>query len=179
MSETSNNDHVRREPVVDRGTPRLPERPGKYLTFSLANEEFGIRVFEVREIMGLQDITRVPQAEPHIRGVINLRGKIVPVICLRTRFGMPQMEYTPRTCIVVVHVRGEDGLMLIGVLVDSVSEVITLDASEIEDTPEFGTGQNLDYILGMAKVRGRVKILIDIERVLTVSEISAVEQLHQ
>ncbi|HEX4228738.1 MAG TPA: chemotaxis protein CheW [Bryobacteraceae bacterium] len=165
--------------VIDRALPVGQERAGKYLTFSLASEEFGIRVLQVREIMGLQDITFVPQAEPHIRGVINLRGKVVPVICLRTKFGMPKIESTQRTCIIVVQVRGEDGLMLMGVLVDSVSEVVTLNGSEIEDTPEFGTGQDLGYILGMAKVRDSVKILIDIEQILTASEISGLERLRK
>ncbi|HWF48824.1 MAG TPA: chemotaxis protein CheW [Bryobacteraceae bacterium] len=165
--------------VIDRALPISHDRAGKYLTFSLASEEFGIRVLQVREIMGLQDITFVPQAEPHIKGVINLRGKVVPVICLRTKFGMPQIEYTQRTCIIVVQVRGEDGLMLMGVLVDSVSEVVTLNGAEIEDTPEFGTGQDLGYILGMAKVRDSVKILIDIEQILTASEISGLERLRK
>lgn len=176
--QDSIKDQMKDQTAVDRKHPKSQERAGKYLTFSLANEEFGIRVLQVREIMGMQDITFVPQTEPHIKGVINLRGKVVPVICLRTKFGMPQIEHTPRTCIVVVQLLGEDGLMLIGVLVDSVSEVVTLNGSEIEDTPEFGTGQNLGYILGMAKVRDRVKILIDIQQILTASEISGLEHLH-
>ena len=182
LTETSRDSikpRMKDQAIAERAHPKAQERAGKYLTFSLASEEFGIRVLQVREIMGMQDITYVPQTEPHIKGVINLRGKVVPVICLRTKFGMPQIEYTPRTCIVVVQIQGDDGLMLIGVLVDSVSEVLTLNGSEIEDTPEFGTGQNLGYILGMAKVRDRVKILIDIQQILTASEISGLEQLHQ
>ena len=174
----SSKDQMKERAVVDR-PPKAHDRAGKYLTFSLAQEEFGIRVLQVREIMGLQDITFVPQTEPHIKGVINLRGKVIPVICLRTKFGMPQIEYTQRTCIVVVQIRGEEGLLLMGVLVDSVSEVVTLNGTEIENTPEFGTGQNLGYILGMAKVRDRVKILIDIEQILTASEIGGLEELHK
>lgn len=182
FADTKKN-HAKDQPkdggLIDTALSRAQGRAGKYLTFSLASEEFGIRVLQVREIMGLQDITYVPQTEPHIKGVINLRGKVVPVICLRTKFGMPEIEYTQRTCIVVVQVRGEDGLMLMGVLVDSVSEVLTLNGSEIEDTPKFGTSQDLGYILGMAKVRDRVKILIDIEQVLTATEISGLEHLRK
>jgi len=145
-------------------------RTGKYLTFQLDREEFGIRVLKVREIVGLQDITAVPQTPAHIKGVINLRGKVVPVIDLRLKFGMPEAEYTQRTCIVVTQVQGEAGAMLIGVIVDGVSEVLNLSAGEIEDTPDFGEEVAARYLLGMAKVKGKVKILLDIDRVLSASD---------
>jgi len=146
-------------------------RAGKYLTFHLANEEFGIRVLKVREIMGLQDITAVPQTPCHIKGVINLRGKVVPVIDLRLKFGLPAAEYTQRTCIIVTQVQGESSVVLMGIVVDGVSEVLNLTGQEIEDTPDFGEDIAGRYLLGMAKVKGKVKILLDIDKVLSTQEI--------
>ena len=146
-------------------------RAGKYLTFHLANEEFGIRVLKVREIMGIQDITAVPQTPPHIKGVINLRGKVVPVIDLRLKFGVEAAAYTQRTCIIVTQVQGESAPVLMGIVVDGVSEVLTLTAQEIEDTPDFGEEIAGQYLLGMAKVKGKVKILLDIDRVLSAGEL--------
>lgn len=146
-------------------------RAGKYLTFQLANEEFGIRVLKVREIMGLQDITAVPQTPAHIKGVINLRGKVVPVVDLRLKFGLAAAEYTQRTCIIVTQVQGESGSMMMGIVVDGVSEVLNLTASEIEDTPDFGESVSGGYLLGMAKVKNRVKILLDIDKVLSTQEL--------
>ena len=146
-------------------------RAGKYLAFHLANEEFGIRVLKVREIMGLQEITAVPQTPPHIKGVINLRGKVVPVIDLRLKFGVDAAEYTQRTCIIVTQVQGESGPILMGIVVDGVSEVLNLTAQEIEDTPDFGEDIAGKYLLGMAKVKGKVKILLDIDRVLSGQEL--------
>lgn len=146
-------------------------RAGKYLTFQLHHEEFAIGVLKVREIMGVQEITAIPQTPAHIKGVINLRGKVVAVIDLRLKFGMPAADYTPRTCIVVTQVRGEAGLVLIGVVVDGVSEVLNLTGSEIEDTPDFGEVTEAQYLLGMAKVKGKVKILLDIDRVLSAQDL--------
>ena len=142
-------------------------RAGKYLTFQLASGEFGIRVLKVREIMGLQEITAVPQTPTHVKGVINLRGKVVPVIDLRLKFGVAMAEYTQRTCIIVTQVQGESGPVLMGIIVDGVSEVLNLTAAEIEDTPDFGEAVAGQYLLGMAKVKGKVKILLDIDRVLS------------
>jgi purine-binding chemotaxis protein CheW len=146
-------------------------RAGKYLTFHLANEEFGIRVLKVREIMGLQEITAVPQTPCHIKGVINLRGKVVPVIDLRLKFGLPAAEYTQRTCIIVTQVQGESSAVMMGVVVDGVSEVLNLTGPEIEDTPDFGEDIAGRYLLGMAKVKGKVKILLDIDKVVSTQEI--------
>lgn len=146
-------------------------RAGKYLTFQLAQEEFGIRVLKVREIMGLQEITAVPQTPGHIKGVINLRGKVVPLIDLRLKFGMPPAEYTTRTCIIVTQVRAESGSVLMGIVVDGVSEVLNLTGPEIEDTPDFGQDVSSQYLLGMAKSKGKVKILLDIDKVLSTQEI--------
>ncbi len=168
-------------------TPALTEpaaaqtdaRAGKYLTFHLVNEEFGVRVLKVREIMGLQEITAVPQTPAHVKGVINLRGKVIPVIDLRLKFGLPEAEYSQRTCIIVAQVQGESGQVLMGVVVDGVSEVLNLTSAEIEDTPDFGDEAAGHYLLGMAKVKGKVKILLDIDQVLTSQDLRQLsEMLH-
>jgi purine-binding chemotaxis protein CheW len=157
--------------TTDTASPASDTRPGKYLTFHLASEEFGIRVLKVREIMGLQDITAVPQTPSHIKGVINLRGKVIPVIDLRLKFNLPAAEYTQRTCIIVTQVQGDSGTLLMGIVVDGVSEVLNLTSAEIEDTPDFGEDVAGRYLLGMAKVKGKVKILLDIDRVLSAQEL--------
>ncbi len=156
---------------VNEAPAQCDARAGKYLTFQLSNEEFGIRVLRVREIMGLQEITAVPQTPAHIKGVINLRGKVVPVIDLRLKFGLAAAEYTQRTCIIVTQVQGEGGAVLMGIVVDGVSDVLNLAGSEIEDTPDFGEEYSGGYLLGMAKVKGKVKILLDIERVLSTQDL--------
>ncbi len=157
-----------KEPVA---AAQADPRAGKYLTFQLANEEFGIRVLKVREIMGVQEITAVPQVPPHIKGVINLRGKVIPVVDLRLKFGVPAAEYTQRTCIIVTQVQGEASTVMMGIVVDGVSEVLTLSGQEIEDTPDFGDEIAAQYLLGMAKVKGKVKILLDIDKVLSAQEL--------
>ncbi len=149
----------------------LDQRAGKYLTFELGNEEFGIQVLQVREIMGIQDITSVPQTPAYVKGVINLRGKVIPVVDLRLKFGLPEIEYTRRTCIIVVQVRGEAGSVLMGIIVDGVSEVLNLMPGNVEDTPDFGQGVTTPCLLGMAKVKGKVKILLDIDQVLANQEL--------
>ena len=118
----------------------VTDRAGKYLTFSIGGEEFGIKVLKVREIMGVQDITAVPQTPHYVKGVINLRGKVIPVVDLRARFGLPEIVYTQRTCIIVVQLETAVGVAMVGVVVDSVSEVPNIAASEVEDTSEFGRG---------------------------------------
>jgi purine-binding chemotaxis protein CheW len=155
------------------------DRGGKYLVFHLGREEFGIRVLKVREIMGIQDVTAVPQTPAHVKGVINLRGKVIPVVDLRLKFGLPEQEYTQRTCIIVVQVHGEAGPMLMGIVVDGVAEVLNLAVADIEDTPDFGDGTATPYLLGMAKVKGKVKILLEIDRVLTSQELHGLEAVLQ
>ncbi len=155
------------------------DRAGKYLIFHLGHEEFGTGVQQVREIMGLQDITAIPQTPQYVKGVINLRGKVIPVVDLRLKFGLPSEEYTQRTCIIVVRTQQADLEMMIGIIVDGVAEVLTLAASDIEDTPDFGPGVVTPYLRGMAKVKGKVKILLDINQVLNSSELSAVSSLLQ
>jgi purine-binding chemotaxis protein CheW len=152
-------------------------RAGKYLTFQIAKEEFGIGVLKVREIMGLQEITAVPQTPAHVKGVINLRGKVVPVVDLRLKFGIAAPEDTQRTCIIVTQVEVEAGSVLMGIVVDGVSEVLNLTGQEIEDTPEFGRDADSRFLLGMAKVKGKVKILLDIDRVLSSHELRKLDSL--
>jgi len=155
-------------------------RTGKYLAFHLGREEFAIQVLKVREIMGIQDITAVPQTPPFVKGVINLRGKVIPVVDLRLKFGLPEVEYTPRTCIIVVQIQGPDGsVSLTGTVVDEVSEAVNIAAGEIEDTPDFGDGAATPYILGMAKGKGKVKILLDIDKVLQAQELDGIKALMQ
>lgn len=152
-------------------------RAGKYLTFRLAREEFAIQVLRVREIMGLQDITTVPQTPHYMKGVINLRGKIVPVIDLRLKFGFPEVEATPATCIIVVQLQACKETLLMGLLVDAVSEVLNFAANDIEDTPDFGQGVTTPYLLGIAKMKGAVKILLNIDEVLSSSEVQNLESV--
>ena len=152
------------------------DREGKYLTFSLAGEEYGIGILKIKEIIGMMPITTVPQTPEFVKGVINLRGKVIPVIDLRLRFSMEQSEYTERTCIIVVELKSQAADILIGVVVDSVSEVLNIKADDVEDTPTFGTRLNTDYILGMAMMEGGVKILLDIDRVLSEEEVVLLEK---
>lgn len=163
--------------INDSAATQADARAGKYLTFALQNEEFGVRVLKVREIMGVQEITAVPQTPEHVKGVINLRGKVIPVIDLRLKFGLPFAEYTQRTCIIVTQVQGESGAILMGVIVDGVSEVLNLTAAEIEDTPDFGGNAAGQYLLGMAKVKGKVKILLDIDQVLSRQDLHGLSEM--
>jgi len=146
--------------------------PGKYLTFVLGNESYGVEVLKIREIIRMQNITSVPQMPDYVKGVINLRGKVIPVVDLRLKFKLSKIETTERTCIVVVQVRLASGTSpQMGLIVDAVEEVINIVSADIEDTPEFGTKLNTDYILGMAKVKGVVKTLLDIDRVVAAETI--------
>jgi len=144
---------------------------GKFLTFFLAGEEYGIEILKVHEIIGMMPITRVPRTPAFIRGVINLRGKVIPIVDLRLKFGMESVEQTAETCIIVVHVEGIE----MGIVVDRVSEVLNIGGSEIEDAPSFGEDVNTDYILGIGKTQAKVKILLDIDRVLSTQD---VVQIH-
>jgi purine-binding chemotaxis protein CheW len=151
---------------MDQAVKAMHDREGKYLTFSLADEEYGIGILKIKEIIGMMPITTVPQTPEFVKGVINLRGKVIPVLDLRLRFGMESIDYTDRTCIIVVEIAGPSGTVMIGIVVDAVSEVLNIKGEDIEETPTFGTRLNTDYILGMAKMGGGVKILLDIDEVL-------------
>ena len=143
------------------------QQGGKYLTFKLAGEEYGVEILKVREINGLMNITAVPQMPPYMKGVINLRGKVLPAIDLRMRFGLPVAEYTDQTCIIVVDVGQE-----IGILVDTVSEVLDIAADDIDQAPMLGVAVDTSFILGLGKVGDAVKILLDIDQVLSVVELN-------
>ena len=152
------------------------EREGKYLTFSLADEEYGIGILKIKEIIGMMPFTTVPQTPDFVKGVVNLRGKVIPVMDLRLRFGMDAIDYTERTCIIVVEIEGSNGTIQIGIVVDSVSEVLNIKSEDVEDTPTFGSNLNTDYILGMGKMEGGVKILLDIDHVLSEGDIAFLEK---
>jgi purine-binding chemotaxis protein CheW len=156
------------------GTQKSKALAGKYLTFNLGREEYGVGILQVREIIGLMQITAVPHTPPYIKGVINLRGSVIPVLDLRVKFNMEPQEYTERTCIVVVEVRGESGVVLVGMIVDSVSEVLNISEAEIEPAPSFG-GKEVDSenLLGMAKIKGKIKILLEVDKIIGLSGLAS------
>lgn len=152
-------------------------KEGKYLTFELGGDEYGLEILKVKEIIGIMSITSVPQTPEYVKGVINIRGKVISVIDLRLKLGIEPLEYNERTCIIVVNIAGESGgKVMVGIVVDSVSEVLNINADEIEDVPTFGTKLDAEYILGMAKVEGGVKILLYIDRMLTAEEIAVLDK---
>jgi len=148
---------------------------GKFLTFNLDKEVYGVEILKVKEIIGLMDITTVPQTPDYMKGVINLRGKVIPVVDLRLKFSLQEIEYTKETCVIVVDVRKS----LIGIIVDSVSEVLYIKSDEIEETPDFGHEKDNRSILGLAKAKGRIIMLLGIEEVLSSEDIEMVEQLAE
>ena len=151
---------------------------GKYFTFILQHESYGIDVLKVREIIRHATITAVPQVPSHILGVINLRGKIIPVMDLRLRFGFSNVSGLDQTCIVVVQVKLPEGKTVpMGLVVDAVEEVVNLPAADIEETPDFGGQICTDYILGIAKVKGAVKTLLDIDGVVGADALQHVKSL--
>ena len=158
-------------------TDKAVDLAGKYLTFKLSGEEYGLEILKVREIIGLLPITVLPRTPVFVRGVINLRGKVSPVIDLRLKFDMEAAADTDQTCIIIVDVKGTSGNVQIGILVDSVSEVLDIKGQDIEDAPSFGTNVDTAFILGMAKAKGTVKILLNIEKVLSTAELEHVSGL--
>lgn len=146
--------------------------PSKHLIFSLGKEEFAVPVAKVKEIIGMLEVTPVPHTAEYVRGVINLRGKVVPVIDLRLKLGVPSVQYDERTCIVVVQPEMAKSVFLIGVIVDGVSEVMPVQSSDIEKTESFSHGLiSSGYVQGVAKIRGKVKILLDLDCVLSQTEL--------
>jgi len=141
-------------------------RAGKYLTFRLAAEEYGLKILKVREIIGLMPITKMPEAPSYVRGIINLRGRVIPVLELRARFGMESISDNEETCIIVVDLSSEGRSTLMGILVDAVSEVLDIKEDEIQDPPSMGGDSECDFIHGIGKVRGGVKILLDIDKAI-------------
>ncbi len=162
---------------MDQAIKATTTRLGKYLTFTLDEEEYGIGILKVKEIIGMMDITSVPRTPEFVKGVINLRGKVIPIVDLRLKFGMEAIPYSERTCIIVVEIDSNEATVLIGIVVDAVSEVLNVREEEIEDAPAFGTKLDTDYILGMAKMEGGVKILLNIDKVLSTKEIEGFENV--
>ena len=161
--------------AINQAVKVMADRAGKHLTFTLAEEEYGIGILKIKEIIGMMPVTQIPRTPEFVKGVINLRGKVIPVMDLRRRFGMENMDYTDRTCIIVVEMAGGSGTVLTGIVVDSVSEVLTIKTEEIEEAPSFGGSLDTEFILGMAKTKDSVKILLDIDRVLSAEEAMALE----
>ena len=152
-------------------TARCPKPPvgnkeGKYLTFALAHEEYGLEILKVREIIGYIDVTAVPQTPHYVKGVINLRGQVIPVVDLRAKFGMETTDVTEETCIIVVEIRQTGRTFSTGIVVDRVQEVLDIRGDSIEAPPQFGAVVRTDFILGMGKIGNSVKILLDIDMVL-------------
>ncbi|MCP4254594.1 MAG: chemotaxis protein CheW [Candidatus Scalindua sp.] len=158
--------------VENKGSSALD---GKFLTFVLGDEIYGIEILKAREIIGLMEITTVPQTPDYMKGVINLRGKVIPVIDLRMKFSMQENEHTKETCVIVVVVNDTS----IGLIVDRVSEVADIDGAEIEDAPNFGQGIDSSFIMGLGKVKEKIIILLDIGAVISTAELEMVEELTE
>ncbi|MBI9081912.1 MAG: purine-binding chemotaxis protein CheW [Pseudodesulfovibrio sp.] len=150
----------------------VQNKAGKYLTFALGSEEYGLEILKVREIIGYVEVTRIPQTPAYVQGVINLRGQVIPVVDLRAKFGMESVERTEATCIIVVEISRADDAISTGVVVDRVQEVLDIAGEDIEDTPSFGSSVDTDFILGMGKIGDSVKILLDIDKVLGEADLS-------
>jgi len=151
---------------AQRPTDAPSDKEGKYLTFALAQEEYGLEILKVREIIGYMDVTAVPQTPHYVKGVINLRGQVIPVVDLRAKFGMEAVEVTDETCIIVVEITQNQRKSSTGIIVDHVQEVLDIDGADIEPAPQFDVSVHTDFILGMAKMGESVKILLDIDKVL-------------
>jgi purine-binding chemotaxis protein CheW len=149
----------------------------QYLTFTLGDEMFAIGILSIREIIEYGHLTEVPMTPPFIRGVINLRGAVVPVVDLAVRFGRQARENTKRTCIVIIEVESEKGRQEMGIVVDAVSEVLEIPAGDIEPPPQFGANIRIDFISGMGKVNGTFVVLLDVNRVLSVEEVAVLSNM--
>ncbi len=153
-------------------------RGGKYLTFALGKEEYGLEILKVREIIGYMEITAVPRTPAYVKGVINLRGQVISVVDLRAKFDMPAADRTEETCVIVVEIKGQNGRKLsTGIVVDRVSEVLNIAGEKIEEPPTFGAAVDTGFILGMGKIGQSVKILLDIDKVLTSQETATLVEI--
>jgi purine-binding chemotaxis protein CheW len=161
--------------ALEETRPEAAAAAGKALTFRLGAEEYGIAILRVREIIGLMEITRVPRTPALVRGVINLRGKVIAVVDLRTRFGLPATEDTRQTCIIVVEVGSGGHSVPVGVIVDEVCEVRDVDPAQVEQPPEFGAAVDTSFLVGMAKFGSKVVMLLNVDAVFAPDEIGAIE----
>ena len=149
---------------------------GKHLTFSLGKETYGIPIQHVQQIIGMMDITEIPRMPKFIKGVTNLRGKIIPILDLRLKFGLPPIDYTDRTCIIIVEMQVNGIKKWMGVVVDAVSEVLNIQSSEIEPPPQYGTQTENDFLTGMGKVKGKVILLLEMQKVLNQEDLKLLQQ---
>jgi purine-binding chemotaxis protein CheW len=173
MSNGSSKPATRNPNPWDDLAEKAKSADGKFLTFFLAGQEYGIEILSVHEIIGMMPITSVPGTPDHICGIINLRGKIIPIVDLRRKFGMESKAQTSETCIIVVHVQGVE----VGTVVDRVSEVLSIASEDIEPPPSFGRDVNTDYILGIGKSQSKVKILLNIDRVISADQIVQLQKI--
>lgn len=157
---------------AEAGTDALA---GKYLTFELGAEIYGIEILKVQEIIGIMSVTSVPRTPDYVRGVMNLRGKVIPVVELRRKFRMETVKDTERTCIIVVRLKRADGPITMGILVDEVSEVVDIHGDQIELAPTFGASVNTTFILAMGKIGDQVVIMLNADKVLTIEEIERLD----
>ena len=157
----------------------LAEKAGKYLTFTLGDEVYGLEILKVQEIIGMMSVTRVPRTPDFIRGVINLRGKVIPVVDLRIKFGLDAKDDTEKTVIIVVQVIRDSQPVTMGTIVDEVSEVMDIEAGQIEPPPQLGADVDTDFILGMGKIADKVVMLLDADKVLTGTEIELIDKFSQ
>jgi purine-binding chemotaxis protein CheW len=153
--------------------------PAQYLTFMLAREQFAIGILAIKEIIEYHGVTEVPMMPPCVRGVINLRGAVVPVVDLQARFGRPSSEATKRTCIVIVETQAEGERQVMGLVVDAVNEVLDIAQADIEPPPAFGAHVRSDFLQGVGKVRGKFVLLLDVERALDIREMAGAEAVDE
>jgi len=158
------------------GNLALAARPGKYLTFNLATEQYGLDILKIQEIVGMLKVTRVPRTPVFIRGVVNLRGKVIPVVDLRLKFGMEGVQDTEKTCIIVTQIHRNSQQVTMGIIVDEVSEVIDIASDQLENPPEFGGDVNTQFLIGLGKIGQKVVMLLDVDKVLSGEELSIVNQ---
>lgn len=159
------------------GSVGVSATAGKYLTFKLGAEAYGLGILKVQEIIGMMSVTHVPRIPEFIRGVINLRGKVIAVVDLRRKFGLDAHEDTERTCIIVVQVTRADDRVTMGIIVDEVSEVLYIESGQIEPPPCFGTSVNTDFLMGMGKVGEKVIMLLDADKVLSREEVAVLSEI--
>ena len=165
--------------TMEQAVKALTVKTGKYLTFTLKEEEYGIGILKVKEIIGMMAITSVPRTPEYVKGVINLRGGVVPVVDLKLKFGMEETEKTVNTCIIIAEVALEGESVVLGALADSVQEVFDLKAEDVEPAPKIGTQLNTEFLTGMGKKDEEFILLLDIDRVFTTDEISMVQSIGE
>ena len=170
MQETMATNEVT-EGTLEGLSGKMLAQAGKHLTFRLAGESYGLEILKVQEIIGMMAITRVPQTSHFVRGVINLRGKVIPVIDLRLKLGLEAIETTSRTCIIVVQIQSSESVTTMGIIVDEVSEVVDIAQNQLEPAPEFGeSALESDFLIGMGKIHDRVVMILDVDKLVLASE---------